>query len=444
MEEIKKLERALNSFERTERTGALRELCALLKQGGVELASESLAHNLHCHTFFSYNGYGYSPSYIAWMAKKEGFFAVGSVDFDVLDAVDEFLSACDALDLRGVSGLETRVFIPEFAEREINSPGEPGISYHMGAGFVSSNVSGDSVSFLNTLRRQANKRTAEILERVNAFLVDVQLDFDREVVPLTPSGNATERHVCQAYFNKAESVFENLDSRTEFWSCKLGVSKTAIAEIISDPVALQGMIRSRTMKSGGVGYVKADRSAFPLLKDFNEFIIQCGAMPVLTWLNGESPGENALDELLGLHDTLGMTAVNIIPDRNWNYEDLTVRRAKVKQLNRFVEAAESRDLPIIVGTEMNAPGQKLVDDFKSDALGEYMQIFADGASILYAHTKLQSLGMGYMSDWALRNFADRAARNRFFADFGKTYKPRCFSQIKDKLNPASSPDSLLQ
>ena len=29
--------------------------------------------NLHAHTFFSYNAYGYSPSKFAWLARKAGW-----------------------------------------------------------------------------------------------------------------------------------------------------------------------------------------------------------------------------------------------------------------------------------------------------------------------------------------------------------------------------------
>ena len=46
--------------------------------------------NLHAHTFFSYNAYGYSPSKFAWLARKAGLAVAGIVDFDVLDGVDEF------------------------------------------------------------------------------------------------------------------------------------------------------------------------------------------------------------------------------------------------------------------------------------------------------------------------------------------------------------------
>ena len=94
--------------------------------------------NMHCHTFYSFNAYGYSPTGLAWLAKSQGWPLMGLIDFDVLDGVDEFLSACDAAGVRGSCGIETRVFFPEFSTRETNSPGEPGIMYHIGLGFASS------------------------------------------------------------------------------------------------------------------------------------------------------------------------------------------------------------------------------------------------------------------------------------------------------------------
>jgi len=40
----------------------------------------------------------------------------------VLTAWTSFLAACDLVGVRGSAGIETRVYIPEFATREINSP----------------------------------------------------------------------------------------------------------------------------------------------------------------------------------------------------------------------------------------------------------------------------------------------------------------------------------
>ena len=115
--------------------------------GAVERGSIVMPHpgrdiNVHCHTFFSYNCYGYSPSRFAWLARKAGLEVAGTVDFDVLDSLDEFYEASAMLGLKGSVGMETRVFVPEFSDREINSPGEPGISYHMGVGFPSAELAG--------------------------------------------------------------------------------------------------------------------------------------------------------------------------------------------------------------------------------------------------------------------------------------------------------------
>ena len=79
---ILELEKNLNSFNLKEREVSLHSLRLMLGEGKVEFSPEKKEVNLHCHTFFSYNGYGYSPSYIAWWAKKYGLFATATVDFD--------------------------------------------------------------------------------------------------------------------------------------------------------------------------------------------------------------------------------------------------------------------------------------------------------------------------------------------------------------------------
>ena len=91
---------------------ALAELAALAEAGQIEIAAEQPAVNMHCHTFFSFNAYGYSPAGLAWLAKKRGWQAAGIVDFDVLDAVEEFLDAARIVGVKGIASLESRVFVP--------------------------------------------------------------------------------------------------------------------------------------------------------------------------------------------------------------------------------------------------------------------------------------------------------------------------------------------
>ncbi len=122
---IEELEGQLDSFEAAERKKALAELCELADSGKIDLPPIGRELNIHCHTFFSYNTYGYSPSKFTWLARKRGLAVTGVVDFDVLDALEEFLDAARLLGLKGCAGLESRVYVPEFATRLMTSPGEP-------------------------------------------------------------------------------------------------------------------------------------------------------------------------------------------------------------------------------------------------------------------------------------------------------------------------------
>ena len=103
-------EAALDDFDPAVRRRALEQICAT-----ATWPETRDAVNLHCHTFFSYNAYGYSPSKFAWLARKRGLAVAGIVDFDVLDGLEEFLAAGRAVGLKTVVSLESRVFVPEFA-----------------------------------------------------------------------------------------------------------------------------------------------------------------------------------------------------------------------------------------------------------------------------------------------------------------------------------------
>lgn len=395
--DITALEQQLDSFDPVVREQALRQLMA-----EVPLPPVTAEFNLHSHTFFSYNAYGYSPSKFAWLARKRGLFAAGIVDFDVLDGLEEFLAAGRLLGLKTVACVESRVFVPEFATRVINSPGEPGIAYHMGVGFTAQ----VRHPFLDDMRQRAAQRTRELLARVNTFMKPLELDFERDVVPLTPNGNVTERHLCAAYAGKGNA---------ELWKQKLGDAPT-------DPAKLQNLIRAKTMKKGGVGYVQPGKESFPLMADMNRCTLDCGAIPTLAWLDGTSDGEQCLDELLDVAAASGTVALAIIPDRNFTPG---VKDQKLQNLYDAVAATEKRGWPIFIGTEMNSPGNKFVDNFAAGELQPLLPVFTKGAHIGYAHTVLQrELGQGYLSPWAQKRFPTVADKNRVFEKLGRELYPQ--------------------
>lgn len=436
--EIKKLESDLNSFDPELRQKSLLKLKEFAAGGNIISAPKKVSYNLHCHTFCSYNGYGYSPSYIAWLACRKLWFAAGIVDFDVLDGVDEFLSSAETLDVRAVCGLETRAYVADLAQDEINSPGEPGVAYHMGIGFTTSSIPAGQQEFLSGLKKQANARTENIVRLVNAFLSPVELDFKETAAKLTPFSNITERHVCTAYREKAEEVFPDTIARAAFWAEKLSMDTASASALINDPVKLEGTIRSKTMKSGGVGYVKASPESFPALQEMNDFTLACGALPCVAWLDGMSDGEKDPGRLLDMHISHKAAVLTIIPDRNWNFSDPEVKAAKTKCLDAVIAAALERDMPVVIGTEMNAPGQKLVDDFDCDALKKHNDTFTQGAAITFAHTLLTPLKMGYLSKWAAENFAGTAEKNAFFTEFGKAVTPDRFAELKSQISGKSA------
>lgn len=419
-EEITSLEASLNDFCPEVRRRALEELVARAARGEVPLAPETEVANMHGHTFFSYNAYGHSPTSLAWLARRRGFRLVGSVDFDVLDGVDEFLAACDLAGVRGAAGIETRVYVPRFSTREINSPGEPGVAYHMGVGFASGRVPVEVEGILADLRQRAARRNQEMLARVNDYLAPVTIDYERDVLPLTPNGNATERHLLAAYLQAAA----RLPDPTGFWAAKLHLPREEVEALAADPPRLPNLIRARLMKRGGVGYVQPGPESFPTVAEFQRLVVACGALPCVAWLDGTSSGEQAIEELLGLWLSQGAAVLNIIPDRNWNIADPDLRRLKVDKLYEVARLAQEADLPIIAGTEMNSPGQKLVDDFASPELRPLQAAFMEGAYFLHGHTALErGHGSGYGSAWAHAHLPSRRARNAFYARAGRLLPP---------------------
>lgn len=440
---ITALEAQLNDFSADARRAALTELLVLAEQGQITLPPAAEIANMHCHTFFSFNGYGHSPASLAWLARKQGFRLVGSVDFDVLDAVDEFLWACDTAGVRASCGLETRVFLPEFANREINSPGEPGVLYHMGIGFTGTAAPDSAAPILADMRRRAEARNRGMLARLNAHLHPLALDYERDVLPLTPAGNATERHMLAAILSAASRAAPN---PAEFWAAKLGLSAAQVADLLDNPVKLGNTVRAKLMKRGGVGYVQPGPETFPSVDEFHRLIVACGALPCAAWLDGLSAGEQAMEELLGLLIEKGVAAFNIIPDRNWNIADPALKAVKLEKLYQVVELAQKLDLPLNIGTEMNAAGQILVDDFDAPELAPVRQAFLDGAYFIYGHTAAQrSLGIGYQSDWAARHLPARRARNAFYTALGKQVPPGPAGLTRlQQAGPDPSPEEILK
>lgn len=422
------LERELNDFDPEVRGEALCSLAARVDSGEIRVPAVKNEVNLHFHTFFSYNAKGWSPSRIAWEAKKYGLDVAGIVDFDVLDGMEEFLSAGEIVGLRSCAAMESRVFLSEYKHDVINSPNEPGITYFMAGGcFKMPREGSHGAEVLQSMREMARRRNLQVMNKVNDYLSRVQLDYDTDVLPLTPSGNATERHLLAAYDAKAREVFGgDEDGLVTFWSAKLGAERGEVEDLLRSTPKFHEKMRAKLMKHGGVGYVAPTPETFPAIELTIEMMREMEALPTATWLDGTSSGESDMPVMLRILESKGVVALNIIPDRNWNIRAPEEKRTKVENLQKVVLAARHIGFPLCVGTEMNKAGLPFVDDFNAPELQPYVGDFMDGAHFFWGHTFLSRVaGIGFASEWASAHFGtDRRKKNEFYTKVGRGVTPR--------------------
>jgi hypothetical protein len=311
----------------------------------------------------------------------------------------------------------------------------------MGIGFTSSCVPESAAGVLAHMRQLVVQRNQGIISRVNAYLDPVTIDYQRDVLPLTPGGNPTERHIVVAYIRAAERQAPDV---VAFWADRLAMPADQVATLMREFGKFQNHIRSKLMKQGGVGYVLPTHDAFPTVAEVNRLILACGALPCAGWLDGLSAGEQAFGELLELMMGRGAVVLNIIPDRNWNIADPQMRQLKVSKLVETVRLAGELGLPLNVGTEMNAFGQKLVDDFDVPEMRPLRQAFLDGSYFIYGHTILQrALGLGFLSEWAQTELPDRRQRNAFYTRLGHSVPPGRASMEKLRRLGVRTPTELV-
>lgn len=417
MSDVAHLEAQLSDFDPARRKAALE----VLIERHLPASPLCDSVNMHCHSFYSFNAFGWSPSRILWDLYDDGLYAAGLCEFDVLDGLEEFIETGMALGMRTAVHVETRAFLEEFADKEINSPGEPGVTYVMGAGFARVPQPGSPQALtLQKLRDHAQDRNIALMDRINPSLPNIAVDYARDVLPLTPAGAPTERHMVSAYLNRSLEVFPDAEAWGNYWSPTLGKSTADLLALKDNRPALEELIRAKLAKQGGIGYVQPSRETFPPVEDFFAWVASCGAIPMDTWLDGTSAGESLDRELLECMRAKGAKAVNIVPDRNWNLKDPADRARKHAELAKFSALADSFDMPINIGTEMNKLGQPMYDDLDGEALAPFKESWRRGARIMVGHTiALRYADFSYAGESADAQFAgDVKKKNAWFESVG--------------------------
>ena len=155
--------------------------------------------NNHIHTTYSFSPY--SPTAAVYAARMEGLCTAGIIDHDSISGAKEFLEAAKQVDMPVTIGMEARVSMDgtRLEGRRTNNPDQVGVSY-----MTIQSVPHDKIDvlseFFKPYQAARHARNRKMIEKINA-LVGVELDYDRDVLPLSmaaENGGVTERHLMYA------------------------------------------------------------------------------------------------------------------------------------------------------------------------------------------------------------------------------------------------------
>jgi len=155
--------------------------------------------NNHIHTTYSFSPY--SPTAAVYAARMEGLCTAGIIDHDSISGAEEFIEAAKMVNMPVTIGMEARVSMDgtRMEGRRTNNPDQIGVSY-MTIQSVPHNKIPELTAFFKPYQAARHARNRKMIERINA-LVGVELDYDRDVLPLSmaaENGGVTERHLMYA------------------------------------------------------------------------------------------------------------------------------------------------------------------------------------------------------------------------------------------------------
>lgn len=185
----------LNAPTREERIANLREV--LKDTVFPEMVPQYI--NNHIHTTYSFSPY--SPTAAVYAARMEGLCTAGIIDHDSISGAEEFLEAAQIIGIPVTIGMECRVSMDStrLEGRRTNNPDQVGVSY-MTIQSVPHDKIDTLTEFFKPYQAARHARNRQMIAKINE-LVGVELDYDRDVLPLSEAknnGGVTERHLMYA------------------------------------------------------------------------------------------------------------------------------------------------------------------------------------------------------------------------------------------------------
>jgi len=320
--------------------------------------------NNHIHTTYSFSPY--SPTAAVYAARMEGLCTAGIIDHDSISGAEEFIEAARLIDMPVTIGMECRVSMEgtRLEGRRTNNPDQVGVSY-MTIQSVPHDKIATLTEFFRPYQQARHERNRKMTEKINALLPGIEMDYDRDVLPLSmaaENGGVTERHLMYALAIKlTEQVGKGEAMVQKLADMGLSLSEKQKAQMMDTEYPFYEYDLLGILKGAFVPQIFVDADAeCPRLKDMVKLCADVDAYLCYAYLGdvGDSVTgdkkaqkfeDDYLDDVFECLKEEGVKAVTYMPTRN-----------TPAQLERLRGLCDAYGMFQISGEDINTPRQSFV------------------------------------------------------------------------------------
>ena len=320
--------------------------------------------NNHIHTTYSFSPY--SPTAAVYAARMEGLCTAGIIDHDSISGAEEFLEAAKIVDMPVTIGMEARISMDgtRLEGRRTNNPDQVGVSY-----MTIQSVPHDKIQvlteFFRPYRAARHDRNRQMVDKINALLPGIALDYDKDVLPLSlaaEEGGVTERHLMYALAIKlTQQVGKGAAMIAKLSEMGLTLSAKQEAQMLDTGYPFYEYDLLGILKSAFVPQIFIDATVeCPKLADVVKLCADVDAYLCYAYLGdvGDSVTgdkkaqkfeDDYLDDVFECLKEEGVKAVTYMPTRN-----------TAQQLTRLRGLCDDYGMFQISGEDINSPRQSFV------------------------------------------------------------------------------------
>ena len=352
----------LNKLNAPTREERLNNLAEVLKETTFPPMVPQYINN-HIHTTYSFSPY--SPTAAVYAARMEGLCTAGIIDHDSISGAEEFLKAAKIVEMPATIGMECRVSMKgtRLEGRRTNNPDQVGVSYMTIQGVPHDKID-RLTEFFKPYREARHERNRKMIASINS-LVGVDLDYDRDVLPLSmaaENGGVTERHLMYALAVRlVKEVGKGQPMIDKLTSMGMNLSEKQKSQLLDVDYPFYeydvlGMLKGTFVPKI---YIDADNECpklpdmVALCKEVDAYLCYAYLGDVGNSVTGDKKAQKFEDDYLeDVFECLkeeGVGAVTYMPTRN-----------TMEQLNRLRSLCDEYGMFQISGEDINSPRQSFV------------------------------------------------------------------------------------